>query len=207
MVIHFPLSQSDIESLLSISKLLKCDKILYDRNYVNPIIGVGPEKSYFQTTSYMVDLSPHINNLLINISDLKNIDKITQLQPSIGNPEIAIHRPVVSVFNWDAEYIKACMNSLREYQIDDNIIARTDEFHNTDCYNELMAGSTSTGAFRINVGNYMIDLPKSAIPTLKSDHVVATVYNAPNKDFNVLRFKITKRNGIIVNQSMLFLPY
>ena len=44
MVIHFPLNQSDIESLLSISKLLKCDKILYDRNYVNPIIGVGPEK-------------------------------------------------------------------------------------------------------------------------------------------------------------------
>ena len=99
------------------------------------------------------------------------------------------------------------MNSLREYQIDDNIIARTDEFHNTDDYNELMAGSASTGAFRINVGGYMIDMPKSAIPTLKSDHVVATVYNAPNKDFNVLRFKITKRNGIIVNQSMLFLPY
>lgn len=53
----------------------------------------------------------------------------------------------------------------------------------------------------------MIDIPKSAIPTLKSDRVVATVYNAPNKDFNVLRFKITKRNGIVVNQSMLFLPY
>jgi len=165
MVIHFPLSQSDIESLLS------------------------------------------INNLLINISDLKNLGKITQLQPAADNPEIAIHRPVVSVFNWDAAYIKACMDSLREYQIDDNIIARTDEFHNTDCYNELMACSASTGAFRINVGGYMIDIPKSAIPTLKSDHVVATVYNAPGKDFNVLRFKITKRNGIIVNQSMLFLPY
>lgn len=207
MVIHFPLSQSDIESLLSISKLLKCDKILYDRSYVNPIIGVGPEKSYFQTTSFMVDLSPHLNNLLINISDLKNIDKITQLQPSIENPEIAIHRPIVSVFDWDVTYVKACMDSLREYQIDDNIIARTDEFHNTDCYSELMAGGASSGAFRINVGGYLIDIPKSAIPTLKSDYVVATVYNAPNKDFNVLRFKITKRNGIIVNQSMLFLPY
>lgn len=207
MVTHFPLTQSDIESLLFISKLLKCDKILYDRTYINPIIGVGPEKSYFQTTSYMVDLSPHLDNLLIDVSDLKNIDKITQLQPSIENPEIAIHRPIVSVFNYDAEYVKACMNSIREYQIDNNIIARTDEFHNTDCYNELMAGSASTGAFRLNIGGYMIDLPKSVMPTLKSDHVVATVYNAPNKDFNIIRFKITKRNGIIVNQSMLFLPY
>jgi len=160
MVIHFPLSQSDIESLLSISKLLKCDKILYDRNYVNPIIGVGPEKSYFQTKSFMVDLSPHINNLLVNISDLKNISKITQLEPAKDNPEIAIHKPVVSVFNWDAEYVKACMNSLREYQIDDNIIARTDEFHNTEYYNELMAGSASTGASRISVGGVMIISPK-----------------------------------------------
>lgn len=207
MVIHFPLSQSDIKSLLSISKLLKCDKILYDRSYINPIIGVGPEKSYFQTTSFMVDLSPHINNLLVNSIDLKNIGKITQLEPSGENPEIAIHKPVISVYDWDTNYIKECMDALRQYQIDDNIIARSEEFHNTDCYNELMGGSASTGAFRINVGGYMIDIPKSAMPTLKSDHVVATVYNAPDKDFNILRFKITKRNGIIVNQSMLFLPY
>lgn len=207
MITNFPLKQSDIESLLSIGKLLKCDKILYDRNYIHPIIGVGPEKSYFQTTSYMVELSPILNNLLIDVSDLKNIGKITQIKPDPENPESAIYQPVVTVYNFDAAYIKACIDSLREYQIDDNIIARTDEFHNTDCYNELMAGSASTGAFRISVGGYMIDIPKSAIPTLKSDHVVATIYNAPNKDFNVLRFKITKRNGIIVNQSMLFLPY
>ena len=199
MVIQFQLSQSDIESLLSISKLLKCDKILYDRNYINSIIGVGPERSYFQTTSYMIDLDPSINNLLVNSLDLKNLSKATD--------GADITKTNVPVFDWDTVYIKSCMNSLREYQIDDNIIARTDEFHNTNDYNELMAGSASTGAFRINVGGYMIDIPKSAIPTLKSDHVVATVYNAPNKDFNVLRFKITKRNGIIVNQSMLFLPY
>lgn len=199
MVIHFPLSQSDIESLLSISKLLKCDKILYDRSYVNPIIGVGPEKSYFQTTSYMVDLDPSINNLLINSLDLKNLSKATD--------GADITKTNVPVFDWDTLYIKSCMDSLREYQVDSHIIARDDIFHESNCYSELMAGSASTGAFRINVGGYMIDIPKSAIPTLKSDHVVATVYNAPNKDFNVLRFKITKRNGIIVNQSMLFLPY
>ena len=199
MLKQFPLRKTDIESLLSISKLLKCDKILYDRNYINPIIGVGPEKSYFQTTSYMIDLSPGYDNLLVSSLDLKNMDKLAN--------EPTMQQQILSVYDWDTAYIKECIDALRCYQIDDNIITRTDEFHNTDCYNELMAGSASTGASRINVGGYLIDIPKSAMPTLKSDHVVATVYNAPNKDFNVLRFKITKRNGIVVNQSMLFLPY
>ena len=199
MVIHFPLSQSDIESLLSISKLLKCDKILYDRNYINPIIGVGPEKSYFQTTSYMIDLDPSINNLLVNSLDLKNLSKATD--------GVDITKTNVPVFDWDTVYIKSCMNSLREYQVDSNIIAKDDNFHESNCYSELMAGSASTGACRINVDRYLIDIPKSAMPTLKSDHVEAIVYEVPNRNFNVLRFKITKRNGIIVNQSMLFLPY
>lgn len=199
MLKQFPLRKTDIESLLSISKLLKCDKILYDRNYINPIIGVGPEKSYFQTTSYMIDLSPGYDNLLVSSLDLKNMDKLAN--------EPTMQQQILSVYDWDTAYIKECIDALRRYQIDDNIITRSDEFHNTDCYNELMAGSASTGASRINVGGYLIDIPKSAMPTLKSDHVVATVYRAPNKNFNVLRFKITKRNGIVVNQSMLFLPY
>lgn len=199
MVIHFPLSQSDIESLLSISKLLKCDKILYDRNYINSIIGVGPERSYFQTTSYMIDLDPSINNLLINSLDLKNLSKATD--------GADITKTNVPVFDWDTLYIKSCMDSLREYQVDSHIIARDDIFHESNCYSELMAGSASTGACRINVDKYLIDIPKSAMPTLKSDHVEAIVYEVPNRNFNVLRFKITKRNGIIVNQSMLFLPY
>lgn len=199
MVIQFQLSQSDIESLLSISKLLKCDKILYDRNYINSIIGVGPERSYFQTTSYMIDLDPSINNLLINSLDLKNLSKATD--------GADITKTNVLVFDWDTLYIKSCMDSLREYQVDSHIIARDDNFHESNCYSELMAGSASTGACRINVDKYLIDIPKSAMPTLKSDHVEAIVYEVPNKNFNVLRFKITKRNGIIVNQSMLFLPY
>lgn len=199
MVIQFQLSQSDIESLLSISKLLKCDKILYDRNYINSIIGVGPERSYFQTTSYMIDLDPSINNLLINSLDLKNLSKATD-----GADITKINVPV---FDWDTLYIKSCMDNLREYQVDSHIIARDDIFHESNCYSELMAGSASTGACRINVDKYLIDIPKSAMPTLKSDHVEAIVYEVPNRNFNVLRFKITKRNGIIVNQSMLFLPY
>ena len=199
MVIQFQLSQSDIESLLSISKLLKCDKILYDRNYINSIIGVGPERSYFQTTSYMVDLDPSINNLLINSLDLKNLSKATD--------GADITKTNVPVFDWDTLYIKSCMDSLREYQVDSHIIAKDDNFHESNCYSELMAGSASTGACRINVDKYLIDIPKSAMPTLKSDHVEAIVYEVPNRNFNVLRFKITKRNGIIVNQSMLFLPY
>lgn len=207
MITQFPLERTDIESLLSISKLLKCDKILYDRNYINPIIGIGPERSYFQTTSYMVDLGSNIDNLLVNAIDLKNLDKITQLEPSKDNPEIAVLKQVVSVLDYDTLYIKRCMDQLRSYQIDDNIIARSDEFHTTDSYNELMGGSASTGAFRINVGGYLIDIPKAAMPTLKSDHVEATIYKAPGENYNILRFKITKRNGILVNQSMLFLPY
>ena len=199
MVIQFQLSQSDIESLLSISKLLKCDKILYDRNYINSIIGVGPERSYFQTTSYMIDLDSSINNLLINSLDLKNLSKATD--------GADITKTNVPVFDWDTLYIKSCMDSLREYQVDSHIIARDDNFHESNCYSELMAGSASTGACRINVDKYLIDIPKSAMPTLKSDHVEAIVYEVPNRNFNVLRFKITKRNGIIVNQSMLFLPY
>lgn len=199
MVIQFQLSQSDIESLLSISKLLKCDKILYDRNYINSIIGVGPERSYFQTTSYMIDLDQSINNLLINSLDLKNLSKATD--------GADITKTNVPVFDWDTFYIKSCMDSLREYQVDSHIIARDDKFHESNCYSELMAGSASTGACRINVDKYLIDIPKSAMPTLKSDHVEAIVYEVPNRNFNVLRFKITKRNGIIVNQSMLFLPY
>ena len=199
MVIQFQLSQSDIESLLSISKLLKCDKILYDRNYINSIIGVGPERSYFQTTSYMIDLDPSINNLLINSLDLKNLSKATD--------GADITKTNVPVFDWDTLYIKSCMDSLREYQVDSHIIARDDIFHESNCYSELMSGSASTGACRINVDKYLIDIPKSAMPTLKSDHVGAIVYEVPNRNFNVLRFKITKRNGIIVNQSMLFLPY
>ena len=199
MIIQFQLSQSDIESLLSISKLLKCDKILYDRNYINPIIGIVPEKSYFQTTSYMIDLDPSVNNLLINSLDLKNLSKATD--------GASITKTMVPVFDWDTMYIKSCMNSLREYQIDSNIITRDDIFHESNCYSELMAGSASTGACRINVDKYLIDIPKSAMPTLKTDKVEATVYNVPKRDFNVLRFKITKRNGIVVNQSMLFLPY
>lgn len=199
MVIQFQLSQSDIESLLSISKLLKCDKILYDRNYINSIIGVGPERSYFQTTSYMIDLDPGINNLLINSLDLKNLSKATD--------GADITKTNVPVFDWDTLYIKSCMDSLREYQVDSHIIAKDDNFHESNCYSELMAGSASTGACRINVDKYLIDIPKSAMPTLKSDHVEAIVYEVPNRNFNVLRFKITKRNGIIVNQSMLFLPY
>nr|DAN41417.1 MAG TPA: hypothetical protein [Caudoviricetes sp.] len=199
MVIQFQLSQSDIESLLSISKLLKCDKILYDRNYINSIIGVGPERSYFQTTSYMIDLDPSINNLLVNSLDLKNLSKATD--------GADITKTNVPVFDWDTVYIKSCMNSLREYQVDSHIIAKDDNFHESNCYSELMAGSASTGACRINVDKYLIDIPKSAMPTLKSDHVEAIVYEVPNRNFNVLRFKITKRNGIIVNQSMLFLPY
>lgn len=199
MVIQFQLSQSDIESLLSISKLLKCDKILYDRNYINSIIGVGPERSYFQTTSYMIDLDPSINNLLINSLDLKNLSKATD--------GADITKTNVPVFDWDTLYIKSCMDSLREYQVDSHIIARDDNFHESNCYSELMAGSASTGACRINVDKYLIDIPKSAMPTLKSDYVEAIVYEVPNRNFNVLRFKITKRNGIIVNQSMLFLPY
>ena len=199
MVIQFQLSQSDIESLLSISKLLKCDKILYDRNYINSIIGVGPERSYFQTTSYMIDLDPSINNLLINSLDLKNLSKATD--------GADITKTNVPVFDWDTVYIKSCMDSLREYQVDSRIIAKDDNFHESNCYSELMAGSASTGACRINVDKYLIDIPKSAMPTLKSDHVEAIVYEVPNRNFNVLRFKITKRNGIIVNQSMLFLPY
>lgn len=199
MVIQFQLSQSDIESLLSISKLLKCDKILYDRNYINSIIGVGPERSYFQTTSYMIDLDPSINNLLINSLDLKNLSKATD--------GADITKTNVPVFDWDTLYIKSCMDSLREYQVDSHIIARDDNFHESNCYSELIAGSASTGACRINVDKYLIDIPKSAMPTLKSDHVEAIVYEVPNRNFNVLRFKITKRNGIIVNQSMLFLPY
>ena len=199
MVIQFQLSQSDIESLLSISKLLKCDKILYDRNYINSIIGVGPERSYFQTTSYMIDLDPSINNLLVNSLDLKNLSK------AIDGADIT--KTNVPVFDWDTLYIKSCMDSLREYQVDNHIIARDDVFHESNCYSELMAGSASTGACRINVDRYLIDIPKSAMPTLKSDHVEAIVYEVPNRNFNVLRFKITKRNGIIVNQSMLFLPY
>lgn len=199
MVIQFQLSQSDIESLLSISKLLKCDKILYDRNYINSIIGVGPERSYFQTTSYMIDLDPSINNLLINSLDLKNLSKATD--------GADITKTNVPVFDWDTLYIKSCMDSLREYQVDSHIIARDDNFHESNCYSELMAGSASTGACRINIDKYLIDIPKSAMPTLKSDHVEAIVYEVPNRNFNVLRFKITKRNGIIVNQSMLFLPY
>lgn len=199
MVIQFQLSQSDIESLLSISKLLKCDKILYDRNYINSIIGVGPERSYFQTTSYMIDLDPSINNLLINSLDLKNLSKATD--------GADITKTNVPVFDWDTLYIKSCMDSLREYQVDSHIIAKDDNFHESNCYSELMAGSASTGACRINVDKYLIDIPKSAMPTLKSDHVEAIVYEVPNRNFNVLRFKITKRNGIIVNQSMLFLPY
>lgn len=197
MIIQFQLSQSDIESLLSISKLLKCDKILYDRSYINPIIGVGPEKSYFQTTSYMIDLDPSVNNLLINSLDLKNLSKATD----------GATKTMVPVFDLDTMYIKSCMNSLREYQVDSNIITRDDVFHESNCYNELMAGSASTGACRINVDKYLIDIPKSAMPTLKTDKVEAIVYNVPKRDFNVLRFKITKRNGIVVNQSMLFLPY
>lgn len=199
MVIQFQLSQSDIESLLSISKLLKCDKILYDRNYINSIIGVGPERSYFQTTSYMIDLDTSINNLLINSLDLKNLSKATD--------GADITKTNVPVFDWDTFYIKSCMDSLREYQVDSHIIAKDDNFHESNCYSELMAGSASTGACRINVDKYLIDIPKSAMPTLKSDHVEAIVYEVPNRNFNVLRFKITKRNGIIVNQSMLFLPY
>ena len=199
MVIQFQLSQSDIESLLSISKLLKCDKILYDRNYINSIIGVGPERSYFQTTSYMIDLDPSINNLLVNSLDLKNLSKATD--------GADITKTNVPVFDWDTLYIKSCMDSLREYQVDSHIIAKDDNFHESNCYSELMAGSASTGACRINVDKYLIDIPKSAMPTLKSDHVEAIVYEVPNRNFNVLRFKITKRNGIIVNQSMLFLPY
>lgn len=199
MVIQFQLSQSDIESLLSISKLLKCDKILYDRNYINSIIGVGPERSYFQTTSYMIDLEPSINNLLINSLDLKNLSKATD--------GADITKTNVPVFDWDTLYIKSCMDSLREYQVDSHIIAKDDNFHESNCYSELMAGSASTGACRINIDKYLIDIPKSAMPTLKSDHVEAIVYEVPNRNFNVLRFKITKRNGIIVNQSMLFLPY
>lgn len=199
MVIQFQLSQSDIESLLSISKLLKCDKILYDRNYINSIIGVGPERSYFQTTSYMIDLEPSINNLLVNSLDLKNLSKATD--------GADITKTNVPVFDWDTLYIKSCMDSLREYQVDSHIIAKDDNFHESNCYSELMAGSASTGACRINVDKYLIDIPKSAMPTLKSDHVEAIVYEVPNRNFNVLRFKITKRNGIIVNQSMLFLPY
>ena len=199
MVIQFQLSQSDIESLLSISKLLKCDKILYDRNYINSIIGVGPERSYFQTTSYMIDLDPSINNLLINSLDLKNLSKATD--------GADITKTNVPVFDWDTLYIKSCMDSLREYQVDSNIITKDDNFHESNCYSDLMAGSASTGACRINVDKYLIDIPKSAMPTLKSDHVEAIVYEVPNRNFNVLRFKITKRNGIIVNQSMLFLPY
>lgn len=200
MITQFPLERTDIESLLSISKLLKCDKILYDRNYINPIIGIGPEKSYFQTTSYMVDLNQGIDDILVESLELKNMSKaIDDVNSTQG--------PVVGTYDWDTLYIKRCMDQLRSYQIDDNIIARSDEFHNTDCYNELMAGGASTGAFRINVGGYLVDIPKSAMPTLKSDHVEATVYKAPGEHYNILRFKITKRNGIIVNQSMLFLPY
>ncbi len=200
MITQFPLERTDIESLLSISKLLKCDKILYDRNYINPIIGIGPEKSYFQTTSYMVDLNQGIDNILVESLELKNMSKAID---DVNNTQ----NPVIGTYDWDTLYIKRCMDQLRSYQIDDNIIARSDEFHNTDCYNELMGGSASTGAFRVDVGGYLIDIPKSAMPTLKSDHVEGTVYKAPGEHYNILRFKITKRNGIIVNQSMLFLPY
>lgn len=207
MVTHFPLTQSDIESLLSISKLLKCDQILYDRTYINPIIGIGPEKSYFQTTSYMVDLSPHLDNLLIDVSDLKNIDKITQLQPSIENPEIAIHQPVVSVSNIDAFQIQCIMDSLRKYEIDENIAVRDENFHESYCYKELMSSSASSGVCRLMIDGYYIDLPKSAIPTVKSDKVEATVYNVTGARQSILRLKITKRNGIIINQSFAFIPY
>lgn len=200
MITQFPLERTDIESLLSISKLLKCDKILYDRNYINPIIGIGPEKSYFQTTSYMVDLNQGIDNLLVESLELKNMSKAVDDTSNTQNP-------VVGTYDWDTLYIKRCMDQLRSYQVDSNIITKDNEFHNTDCYNELMGGSASTGAFRVNVGGYLIDIPKSAMPTLKSDHVEATIYNAPGENYNILRFKITKRNGIIVNQSMLFLPY
>lgn len=207
MVTHFPLTQSDIESLLSISKLLKCDKILYDRTYINPIIGIGPEKSYFQTTSYMVDLSPHLDNLLIDVSDLKNIDKITQLQPSIENPEIAVHQPVVSSYREDVIQMQYIMDILRKHQIDENISIRDENFHDNFSYKELMNSSASSGACRLIIGGYYIDLPKSAIPTVKSDKVEATVYNVAGARQSILRLKITKRNGIIINQSFSFIPY
>ena len=207
MVTNFTLTQSDIESLLSISKLFKCNKIVYDRSYIHPIIGIGPEESYFQTTSYMVELSPHINKLLINVSDLKNLGKITQLQPSIDNPELAVHQPVVPVFVEDIIQMQYITDILRKYQIDENIAIRDENFHERACYKELMESSASSGACRLYVGAYAIDLPKSAIPTVKSDKVEATVYNVTGARQSIFRLKITKRNGIIINQSFSFIPY
>ena len=155
----------------------------------------------------MVDLSPHLDNLLIDVSDLKNLDKITQLQPSFENPEIAVHRPVVSVFNQDAFQIQCIMDSFRKYEIDENISVRDENFHENYWYKELMSSSASSGACRLMIDGYYIDLPKSAIPTVKSDKVEATVYTVAGARQSILRLKITKRNGIIINQSFAFIPY
>lgn len=198
--IKHDLNNNDIESLQNISKILKCDNIVYDSRYIAPVIGVGPDRSYYQVTTFPIEINPTINLLNINVLDVKNLFKESKSSPA--GSKFAVYS--------DIEYcskIKDNMSIILGYEIDNNILIRDDNFHESNFYNMLLAGSASSGAFKIRIGDFDISIPKSAMPTLKSDSVSATVYNVEDEAFNILRFKIAKRNGIIVNQSMLFLPY
>lgn len=186
------LLENDIMNLHSLSKVLKCDKILYDRNYINQIIGIGPDFSYYQTISGF-DLDLTNNNIIVNVLDIKNMSKSPQPTNVFTDME-------------SVNYIKFRVDFCRGNITDDNIYYRDDNFQDNIGYKELMASSSTDGATCINLDNDWIYLSKSALPTNKSDKLILTTYNInDNYPYRIIRLTIMKPKGVIIDQYSLYL--
>jgi len=81
MIRYFNLSIDDINSLLSISKVLKCDRIIYDATQPYSILGVGPDNSYIQRIiGLQVELPEYCNGIMFNVLEMKNLAKLSKLK-------------------------------------------------------------------------------------------------------------------------------
>lgn len=191
MIRYFNLSIDDINSLLSISKVLKCDRIIYDATQPYSILGVGPDNSYIQRIiGLQVELPEYCNGIIFNVLEMKNLAKLNSSAS-------------ITCESMDVDYIRNANSRILSLEIDSNLIGNVENYNEHPDYQTLQSAPASLGAMCLYINNVGFWIPKTALPTTKSDKVNVNLYT--DGTTKVIRMNIYKPKNIIIQQSFMYL--
>lgn len=191
MIRYFNLSIDDINSLLSISKVLKCDRIIYDATQPYSILGVGPDNSYIQRIiGLQVELPEYCNGIMFNVLEMKNLAKLNSSAS-------------ITCESMDVDYIRNANSRFLSLETDSNLIGNVENYNEHHDYQTLQSAPASLGAMCLYINNVGLWIPKTALPTTKSDKVNVNLYT--DGTTKVIRMNIYKPKNIIIQQSFMYL--
>ena len=186
-------TRDEIDSIVSISKVMKPDYIVLNMNSPYKIIGIGNGDSYIRTMTgtTIPDMGSKLDFIKLCVNDLKAFLKS-------GDETITFYRTPFDMYNY-SRYMNVLSISNTA-----TIITREDDFQNNQTYKDMMNGPATDGAKQFHIGGNMVMLCKSIVPANKSDKIDAIVLQESN-GIKMLKMVIHRPAKIDVQQLIRFI--